>query len=77
MTQPNYTSAEIVLCPVCNGRGYTEARELDDYHHNTFFEWKAECSRCWGAGRLIKRTAVSFEQIPFDPEIKASNWRPE
>lgn len=77
MTQPHYTTAEIVLCPTCNGRGYRECRELEDYHNNTFFEWKAECARCRGAGRLLKRTAISFEQILFDPEIKASNWRPE
>lgn len=57
------TSAELVICPRCGGRGKRERKELVDIHRGDYASTIEPCSPCRGTGRVMKFTHITFE--PF------------
>ena len=84
-----HRSHTVVLCPNCNGYGFTEKEELTDYHKSEYSTYRSSCSKCEGDGRLIQ-TKISYtvrlpeervETMPYasfrylvEPHLDESKW---
>jgi DnaJ-class molecular chaperone len=63
------TKKEIIICHGCKGSGKVDKRELEDYHHNTYYEWDEVCPDCNGFGRVMQ-TIVTYTRKLTKTELK-------
>lgn len=54
---------EIIICGACDGNGYIEHNELEDYHRGEYRYWNEKCEQCQQSGRVMKSTVIKYE--PF------------
>ena len=52
---------EVIICTQCDGEGTVERKELEDYHNNIYKYWNETCTKCKGAGRMLKTTKITIE----------------
>lgn len=50
----------VELCSKCNGFGYLNREEIEDYHRNTYDRWREHCDFCNGTGRRITEETVEY-----------------
>lgn len=60
------TQEEIIICDLCNGRGYTKHEELIDYHKREYNITKQDCRKCKNSGRLVKTTTTTINPYQQD-----------
>lgn len=65
MISMNQTKTEVIVCPDCKGMGevYKDPGQ-HAYHYD-----RNKCKTCKGAGRLIKKTTVSFRPHESEPAL--------
>lgn len=59
---------KIILCEVCNGRGYSTIRgECTNGHTGEYAEsTRRECSVCDSKGRVMKVTTIEYRTLEDD-----------
>jgi len=59
----------IILCTLCDGKGYNECSELVDHHKGDYDYWNEECKSCAGHGRRRMITETRYEILGSVPPM--------
>jgi hypothetical protein len=54
---------EMVICWQCKGEGEISTHIMTDHHRNDYRVEYKECFDCDGAGRVQKRTIVTYKKL--------------
>jgi DnaJ-class molecular chaperone len=57
------SESRIIICPDCKGSGKSECNELDDPHHNDYWEWDEICTECGGEGRIMQTVNITTRKL--------------
>lgn len=59
----------IIICPKCEGSGFTILSELTDYHRREYSHKKEKCKVCDRSGRIVQETSTQhkpYKETIFD-----------
>jgi len=69
VAEKNWHKSAITICEQCEGKGYEDKSELEDYHKGEYRYWEILCRQCKGTGRIITKTETTEITAPYDNKI--------